>query len=127
MSAAGPMSNQLLADSAAYRLPSMTINCASRSEPPIVMVALPCTAVAGTLVRSPDSFLSGRPSILPSTAMSRCALFRFLVVWLDCCSNVPASGSVSVPDDPEDEHPAISPDAMVTAAKAERAEDMRDL
>ena len=40
-------------------------------EPPIVMVELPLMATAGTLVRSPANFLTGRPSILPFTTLSR--------------------------------------------------------
>ena len=49
-----------------------------------VVLALPCTAVAGTLVRSADNVFTGRPSTLPLTAISRWALLRALVDAIDC-------------------------------------------
>ena len=95
----------------------------------MMIVALPVTAVAGTLVRSPDSDLSGRPSILPSTVTSTWALVRPFVVWLDSWSTVPRRAAASPAAEPErgDEHPATSPEATVTAARAETLRDMRNL
>ena len=60
-------------------------------------------ATLGTLVRSPDSFLTSSPSILPFTTISKCALVSVLVVWMDFCNRPAASGRGS---DDFDEHPA---------------------
>ena len=73
----------------------------SISLPPIVMVESPEIATAGTLVRSPESFLTGRPSILPLMVSSRWALLTALVVVAACWSSPAASGSGSVGFDDE--------------------------
>ena len=51
--------------------------------------ALPWAAVAGVVVRSPVSVLMGKPSTLPLTVSTRCALLTFLVVWVDCSAASP--------------------------------------
>ena len=46
----------------------------------MAIVELPLMATAGTLVRSPESDLTGSPSIVPLTTISRWALLSAVVV-----------------------------------------------
>ena len=95
MSAAGPKFLKLPGVIAPYRLPSTTTKLTSSSRwPKNMMLALPCAATAGTLVRSPVSVSMGNSAISPFTVSTRCTLFWALVVAADSCSSVAASGRV---------------------------------
>ena len=107
--------------SAAYSVPPSTTSWMSISLPPIVMVESPEMATLGTLVRSPESFLMGRPGIVPVMVISRWALLRALVVGMACCSNPDASGSASVGFD--DEQPDRN--RAVAAKRAARTANIR--
>src|ERR1700761_2896594 len=107
MSEAFPKSLHLFGVRVAYRSPSRTMKFASMSEPPSVIVALPCAAVAGAVVRSPVSVLMGNPGILPWTLSTRWALLTALVASADCLTRVVASGSGAPLCLEPDEQPAI--------------------
>ena len=68
------------------------------------MLALPCAATAGLVVRSPSSDSIGSSLISPCTVSSRCTLVWPLVVSADCFSSVAASGRFLLSS--ELEHPA---------------------
>ena len=87
----------------------------STSEPPIEIVELPLIATLGTLVRSPESVLTGRPSILPLTAISRWALLRFLV---DSDRLLDQAGRLGSGSDGFFEQPETSPEVSRAAASS---------
>lgn len=89
-----------------------------------VDVGLAWAATAGTLVRSPSSDSIGSCSIVPCTVSRRCTLVWFLVVSLDCCSSVAASGR-SLADSSDFEQLDRKATAKTRAAKiANRRERM---
>src|SRR5580693_4959026 len=89
------------------------------SEPPKMMLALPCAAVWGVVVRSPVSDLTGRPLIFPFTVRARCTLLTFLVLSVDSLIKDEESGS-GPPDCLDDEQPLIRAAAIERAARTAR-------
>ena len=81
------------------------------------MLAVPWAPTAGVLVRSPSRDSIGSSLISPCTVSFRCTLGWDLVVSLDCCNKVAASGSGLLESCDFEEHPATRAMAVKRTAK----------